>query len=185
MLDRGAFISKRIIGDTPVRHYVLTFPPPLRYALAYNQELLAKIVSISVKAILSFLKRKAKKIFGLRYVDDAQPGAVSSIHRCSSNLDLNVHLHLIVTDGVFVRDLPGGSVSFHELPAPTDEEIAQIAWDICCRTTKLLRASGHWREAPLLPPLALETQPALAEFAGDSHASPERCFSPIRSMPAL
>ena len=146
MIDSGTFITERIIGDTPVRHFVLTFPPPLRQALTYNHALLAKLVNASVKVILKFLRRKAKKLLGLKYVNDAFPGAISSIHRCSSNLDANVHLHVMVTDGVFVRDEHGGPVSFRELPPPTDDEIAEVAWRICRRTTDILRASGLWRD---------------------------------------
>ncbi len=146
MIDRGTSISERIIGDKPVRHYVLTFPLPLSRALAYNHELLGKLVNAVVNAILAFIRRKARKNFGLSRDKDAHPGAISSIHRCSSNLDLNVHIHILATDGVFVRDQPGGSVSFRDLPAPTKDEIAAIAWKICRRSTDILRASGLWRD---------------------------------------
>jgi len=146
MIDGGTFISERIIGDNPVRHLVLTLPPPLRYALTYKHSLLAKLVKASVKVILKFMRRKAKKILGLKYVKHAYPGAISSIHRSSSNLDANVHLHVLVTDGVFVRDEPNGFVSFRDLPALTDGETAEIAWRICRRTTDILRASGLWRD---------------------------------------
>jgi len=146
MIERGEFISNRIIGDTPVRHFVFGFPPPLRYALAYNHKLLAKLVSVVVEAILTFLRKKAKKAFGLRYVKDAFPGAVSSIHRCSSDLSLHVHIHIIVTEGVFVRGEPGGSVSFRDLPPLTQDEVAQIAWNVCSRTTDIMRDGGQWRD---------------------------------------
>lgn len=146
MLDRGSFMSERILGDVPVRHFVLTFPPPLRYALAYNHELLGRLVSIAAKAVLSFQRRKARRALSLKSVNDAHPGAISSVHRSSSNLDSNVHIHMIVTEGVFVREQAEGGVVFRELPPPTEEEISEIAWDICRRTTVALKRAGMWRD---------------------------------------
>jgi hypothetical protein len=144
MSDGAAFLVNHVIGDTRVRHWVLSLPPPLRYLLAYNSSLLSQVLGAFIDAIFQFLRWKAKDILGLRSVTLAHPGAVTVIQRCSSSLQLNVHFHSIVPDGVFVCD--GGAVTFHELPPPTDEEVTDVAWETCRRTRDILKRLGLWQD---------------------------------------
>jgi hypothetical protein len=50
-------------------------------------------------------------------VADAHTGAVVAVQRTDSALRLNVHLHALVLDGVYVRNEHGALV-FHALPMP-------------------------------------------------------------------
>jgi hypothetical protein len=84
---------------------------------------------------------KAKELLGLRSVLQAHFGAVIVVQRCSGDLALNVHYHSLISDGVFVEERGGGPASFHELPAPTDDDVADIASE-----ARLRRRGG--RETP-------------------------------------
>jgi hypothetical protein len=44
--------------------------------------------------------------------------AITHVQRFGSSLNLNVHFHVVVADGVFVRDLAGNPTS-HASPPPT------------------------------------------------------------------
>jgi hypothetical protein len=130
----------------------LSLPRPLRYLLAHDSALLGEVVGAFIDAAFRFLRCKAKELLDLRSVSQAHPGAVTVIQRCSSDLSLNVHFHSLVTVGVFVEQPDGGPVSFHELPAPTDGEVADIAAEVCGRTRDVLVRRGRWRDDPDGPP---------------------------------
>jgi len=51
---------------------------------------------------------------------------VTFIQRVDSALRLNVHFHTIALDGAYVCDAEGDLV-LHALPAPSAEEVAQVA----------------------------------------------------------
>ena len=72
-----------------------------------------------------------------------RPGAVTAIQRFGSALNLNVHFHAVVPDGVFVEAGPD-AVRFAALPRPTD---ADVAW-ICDRVARrVLALEARGREA--------------------------------------
>ena len=146
MCDRGAFLTDNVFGDTPVRHFTLSFPPPLRYLLLYDHSLVTELLHSFMDALFRHLRWKAKKVLGLSSVAHAYPGAVTVIQRCSGNLGSNCHFHTLGTDGVFVCETPDGPVSFRELPPPTDEEIAAIATEVCCRARDILKRRGLWED---------------------------------------
>jgi Putative transposase len=84
-------------------------------------------------------------------------GAVTFVQRFDSALRLNVHFHSLVLDGVYVQG-EGGRLDFRELPAPTPDEVLEVARSTAERVTKLLaRRSG---ETSLL-----EKEPALAPLS--------------------
>jgi hypothetical protein len=60
------------------------------------------------------------------------------VQRFGSALNLNVHFHSIVVDGVFVR-ADDGAVRFLTLPAPSDEVLKKVLRRIEARVTKVLR----------------------------------------------
>ena len=56
----------------------------------------------------------------------AAAGRVAVIQRFGAALNLNVHLHVLGLDGVYVED-KGGALRFHEIGPPTDDEMDR-AW---------------------------------------------------------
>jgi hypothetical protein len=146
MNDGASFVVDHILGDTPVRQWVLSLPHILRYILAYDAALLSSVLSIFIQCVFQHLRWKAKTELELRSVKLAHPGAVTSIQRSSSHLSLNIHFHAMVTDGVFIQEEPGGPVEFYDLPPPTDEEIAEVAQEVCRKTIELLKSKGLWKD---------------------------------------
>ena len=68
MNDGAAFLSDQVIGDTPVRQWVLSLPRPLRYILAYDSAVLGEVLNAFLGAVFQFLRWKAKDVLGLRSV---------------------------------------------------------------------------------------------------------------------
>jgi hypothetical protein len=60
-----------------------------------------------------------------RGLGPARSGAVIVVQRFGGALNLNVHFHALVLDGVFVRACDGG-LRFHRAPAPTEADVADV-----------------------------------------------------------
>lgn len=149
MRDRGEFIVENVIGDAPTRQWVHTFPRPLRSYLAFDPGLTSVLLSQFLGIVFALLRRKARREVGNRF-GKMDPGSMSTIQRWSSFLDLNVHFHCLVTDGVFYRDPVTDRVTFHRVAAPTPAEITEVARKMCRRTCRRLARRGMWE--PLRDP---------------------------------
>ena len=84
-------------------------------------------------------------------------------------MNLNVHLHVLATDGVFV-DTVGDRPDFRPLPAASRGEIAAVAWEVCERVVALLKKRGQCLDAPPETDALAETEPLLAQLYAASIA---------------
>ena len=75
-----------------------------------------------VRAIAVWQRRRARS----QGVRNAQTGAVTFVQRFGGLLNLNVHYHLVVPDGVFVAEETSGELSVLELRGPTDDELLAV-----------------------------------------------------------
>ena len=100
------------------------------------------VLGIVYRAIAAHLIRKA----GLTQAT-ARTGAITLIQRFGSALNLNIHFHRLVLDGVYV---PGqGGPQFRRLPPPSTAEIEVLL----ARITRRIAVGPNegrkaWRPAP-------------------------------------
>jgi len=122
MADLTAHLVDHVFPEVPVRQWVLTLPFALRYWLAYDARLAAAI-DRAAAAVFAWLRRRARKPArgkqppgGSRRL---RGGAVTFVHHADA-LNLNLHFHPLVLDGVYERyGLPGmGPHPFLD-PGPT------------------------------------------------------------------
>ena len=143
-MHKGAkHLADNVIGDTPVRHWVLSLPPEFRYNIGTNLKLLSAALKCFVRAIFHYQKMKAREILQMKSTKGVHPGAISMTHRVSCSLDANYHFHIIVCDGVFV-ELADRPARFVRFPAPTADEIQRVAWGVCRRMHRVLKDMGLW-----------------------------------------
>jgi hypothetical protein len=143
MSDTAAYLVEQVIPKVPIRQWVLSLPVPLRYLLGWDCELSSEVIRIFMEAVFRHLRRVAKEELGLGKQSDSYPGGICNVQRWGGSLNLNPHLHALVTCGVFVREADG-TVRFRALREPTKAEIAAVSWDICERVVGLLRKRGQW-----------------------------------------
>jgi hypothetical protein len=166
MNDTALRLTESILPHVPVRQWVLSYPPPLRFHLAYDADLSAAVLAIFMREVFRHYRHVAKRELNLDRVADAHPGGVLVIQRSGSALNLNFHPHALVLDGIYVQDESGQPPRFHALPAPTRAELDQVAWEVCCRTQHLLVAAGKAGSSFADELDALPTQePLLADCA--------------------
>jgi hypothetical protein len=99
MANAAALLVDRVLSDVPLRQYVLTMPYELRKLVAFKADVLTAIAHIFVETVFALYRGRSKRdgVEALRW------GAVNFVQRCGSSVDLHVHYHLVVLDGVFRR----------------------------------------------------------------------------------
>ena len=141
MNETTAFLVDHVIADIPVRHWALTYPPPRRYLLTYDSEHCTKVINVFVHAVFDWQKRIAKRELGLASVTQATTAAITAVHRVGSAINLNLHLHSVVADGVFVQTCADEWPLFRALPAPAKIDVIALAWDVCPGAAKTATGS--------------------------------------------
>ncbi len=68
-------------------------------------------------------------------------GSVTVIQRFGGGLNLNVHFHTLLLDGVFFEGQEG-ALEFRPLPPPTDYEVGGVLARVAARVQRLLRRRG-------------------------------------------
>lgn len=139
MADTAAHLVDRVIPWVPIRQWVLSLPFALRYRLAWDATLASQVLGCFLDSVFASLRRRARLSAGRRR--SLQCGAVTFVQRFGDALNLNVHFHSLVLDGVYARDEKGG-VRFHPLPPPGGAEVARVARRIARRIAHLLERRG-------------------------------------------
>jgi hypothetical protein len=93
---------------------------------------------------------------------------VTFVQRFGGAINLNVHLHSLVFDGVYHEDSEG-QIRFRRLPLPTDSEVKRVTASIAKKIRRLLDRRGLGAQTGFeeADPL-LRDQPLLAELYGAS-----------------
>jgi len=78
------------------------------------------VTGVALRTVLGFLRHRARR----EGIPDGRSGAVAIVQRFGGALNLNVHLHTLVLDGVFAVD--GSVVVFHHTRRLTREDVAGV-----------------------------------------------------------
>ncbi len=136
MAERAAHLVDHVFPRVPVRQWVLSLPHRLRYRLAWDHALCRAVVGRTMRAILGFLRRRARE----EGVKDGRSGAVAIVQRFGGALNLNVHFHILAVDGVFVKE--GEAVRFHPSPSLDAADVDDVLLTVEAYVQRLLGGSG-------------------------------------------
>jgi hypothetical protein len=165
MTALAAHLVDEVLPLVPVRQWVLTMPYRLRYMLAWDHKLCRAVLGVYIRTLLGFLRRQAKK----SGISDGYGGAVTVIQRFGSALNVNVHFHVLLLDGLFTAD-EDGTLHFRTAVPPTDKEVARLVATIRTRGVRLLcrrRLIGDDIDPTAVDPLE-GASPPLAGIIGAS-----------------
>ena len=137
MAAGAAELVDHILPHVSVRQWVLSLPHALRYRLAWDHALCRAVLTIYTRALLGFERRRGRR----RGIVDGRSGTVTAIQRFGGGLQVNVHFHTLVLEGVFAT-APDGTMRFDPAPPPTDREVARLLATIRSRILRLLRRRG-------------------------------------------
>ncbi len=165
MAERAAHLIDYVFPDVAVRQWVLSLPPRLRYQLAWDHDLCRAVVAVYMRAVLGCLHGRARR----EGVADGRGGAVAIVQRFGGALNLNVHVHALVLDGVFAKDR-AGVIGFHPLARLTGLDVAEVLATVEPRMRRLLarRGLGDRDDEGGAPDAWAEEAPVLAGLAAAS-----------------
>ena len=138
MSERSIHLTDNVIPFVPTRHWVLSVPFELRYWMASDDKLLKKINQILCEEINNYLRKKARRR-GIK--GWGETGIVSFLQRAGSSLNLNLHFHLLVLDGLYIMTDDGEPI-FNRIPGIKDDELSMVMSRISRRAIKYLRKIG-------------------------------------------
>ena len=121
MADTAAHLVDRVLPRAPYRQWVFTVPKALRLWLAREPAWASWVGGLAVKAVGAWQRRVARA----RGIREPNTGAITFVQRFGGLVNLNVHFHLVVPDGVFVA-ADGGGLAFVMHPVPTRAEALAI-----------------------------------------------------------
>src|SRR5437870_3332511 len=159
MAERAAHLVDQVLpADVPVRQWVLSVPHRLRYRLAYDHRLCRTVLHVFVRALRSAYRRQARR----QGLAGGETGMVTSVQRFGGAVNVHLHFHTLVLDGVFVRE-PDGTLRFHPAAPPTDDDVRRVVARVRRRLERLGLAGATIRDEGA-DPLAEESA-ALASLS--------------------
>ena len=132
MAERATHLVDNVFPAVPMRQWVLTVPHRLRYMVAWDHDLCRAVVDVFMRAVLGWLRRQTRVEQG---IPGGRSGAVAIVQRFGSALNVNVHTHALVLDGVFADD-GTGTLVFHRPYRPTAKR------STCCSRRSRGASSG-------------------------------------------
>lgn len=151
MADCAAHLVDHVMPlGADYRQWTLSFPRDLRFRLLRDPSLVSEILGAFVRIVFAFHRRRARSL----RIPVGHAGAVSAIQRFGSFLNANLHFHTLIPDGVF-EEMADGSVLFHALPPPSDDDVQTLAARIVRRTARILARRDRDNEPDDEPPDAL------------------------------
>lgn len=162
---RMTAITAHLVGHVfpavAVRQWVLTLPHRVRYLLGWDHDLCRAVVGVFVCTVIGPLRDRART----RRIVGGRSGGVAVVQRFGAPLNLNVHVHALVLDGVFTLDAAGAAI-FHEAEPPSDEEVGWVLETVERRIERLLGRRGYGMDGDgCAPDQWADEAPALASMA--------------------
>jgi len=159
MVETAAHLIDNVIPRLPVRQWVLSFPWGLRMLFAARPEALTRCLDVVVRCIETHLLQRA----GVRRRSGARTGVVTLIQRHGSAANVNVHLHMLVLDGV-VEPI-GERMRFRPVAAPSEAQLQRLLTRLIARMVRRLTKDGWLSQDTEPPSLDLEPRDVVDELA--------------------
>jgi len=119
------------------------------------------VLHVFVRALRSAYRREARR----QGLSGGETGMVTSVQRFGGAVNVHLHFHTLVLDGVFVHE-PDGTLRFHAASPPTDEDVRRVVARVRRRLERLGVTGGAGADEDV-DPLADES----AALAGLSRAA--------------
>ncbi len=121
MEDTAEHLVRNVFPAVPVRQWVLSFPRRVRFLAARHPALVSRLLDLFTRSVFAWQRRAARRL------GTAEPrtGGVNAVQRFGGAINLNVHFHTLIPDGVFVVG-GNGPARFVPILPPCDEELTAI-----------------------------------------------------------
>jgi len=160
MADTAMHLADEVLPAVPIRQWVLSFPFRIRYLLAYDAKLCSAVRRIFVRTLLGWLRERGERA-GIRA---GRSGAVVVAQRFGSALNLNLHFHALVLDGVYSSASPFSRPVFQRAEPLTDQDVVELTTRLHRRILRYLTRCGRLPKAEPDEDEVQPDEPLLAEL---------------------
>lgn len=116
---------EHLLPAIPYRQWVLSWGGALASRPGYDAELLGRVCQVFSRELSRFLRRRVKREAKLASTESLHPGIIIVVQRFRSDLGLYVHLHALVSDGVF-DDVGDSEPVFRRLATLEDGDLLEV-----------------------------------------------------------
>jgi hypothetical protein len=148
MCGTAARLTDHVVPEVPLRQWVLSVPFELRLLLARDPGALTAVGRIFVQEIFRWQRDRA----GLSGLRPTASGAVCFPQRFGGSMNLNVHFHVVVPDGVFITVKSAARADFWRLPTPDRMDLETLTVNVEMRVVAWLRRHGFLNDDSSEPP---------------------------------
>lgn len=175
-------VEQEVLGQVPIRQYVVTIPKMLRLCFKYDRSLLGELSRCFYESIKELFLDAVRQAGSLPTTSPALPALISSIQTYGDDpTGFHPHLHCIMADGLV---LPDGS--FSPIPRPDPLQIMLLFRHKLLKTLlakdkisqKLVDILLSWRhpgfsvfQGDSVSPDDHEARERLARYSSPSHCS--------------
>ncbi len=143
MVELSTHWVNRVLPRVPVRQWVVSVPWGMRLLLARRHDLCRMVLGTFLRAVFAYYRAKAKRQHG---VCGGRTGAVTVVQRFGSALNLNVHFHCLLLDGVYVEEEGWEGPRFYRVSPPSTEELESLLLTAVTRIERGLERRGFGPE---------------------------------------
>ncbi len=134
MAETAAHLVDHVFPAVPVRQWVVSLPKRLRYFLVRDARLLNRVVRIALTEVERAIRAHSPGAPG-----ESGTGGVVFIHRFGSALNVHIHVHACLIDGLIGETSEG--LAFH--PVQLDEaDISSVSEAIRRRVLRVFQRRG-------------------------------------------
>jgi len=139
MAERAKHWMESVIPRVAVRQWVLTVPWKRRLLLARHHDLARGVLGASLDEIFRWYGEQGRALG----ITDGRNGSVTAIQRFGSAINLNLHFHVLIMDGVHHVEPRSGLLLFRRVPAPRTEDVESLVARIAERAEGWLSNRGY------------------------------------------
>ena len=133
MAETASHLVDRVLPNVPLRQWVLTLPYELRLLAAQRADVVRAFSRIFIDTLFTSQRGRSGR-------PGAQCGGVSFVSRAGGAVNLNIHFHDLVLDGVYERE--GDQAVFRRVVAPRPEDLSWVVRRFGERALRWLRRQG-------------------------------------------
>jgi hypothetical protein len=160
MAETAMHLVDEVLPAVPLRQWVLSFPYRIRFLLAYDAKLCSAVRRILVRTLLGWLRERGESAG----IHAGRSGAVVVAQRFGSALNLNLHFHALVLDGVYSSASPLERPAFRRAAPLTDQDVIELTTRLHRRILRYLTRCGRLPKAEHAEEELQPDEPLLAEL---------------------
>ena len=136
MSEEAAYLVDMVLPRSRYRQWTFTFPWPIRRLMARDEKLITAALGIVIRVLYAHQRRMARRK-GHRA---AKCASVTFVQRFGGALNLNVHLHVLAPDAVFMPgETEDDELVLVPLGPPEDNDVLGILEKVVRRVSALVQ----------------------------------------------